>query len=223
MWSDGVMHIVVVGCGRVGSELAMQLSDEGHSVVVVDKNRDALRRLTRFNGKTMVGSGFDRDILLQAEASRADALAAVTSGDNTNILCARIARDNYAIKNVVARIYDPRRASIYMKLGIPTVATSLWTTQQVKRWILPADDSVEWTASSGTLHLVERIVPDVLAGKPLSSYDHGDNVRAVGGIWGGPGRVNIDGLFAQEDDVLEFLVTTEGLEELKSLIENGQR
>ncbi|HXC19697.1 MAG TPA: TrkA family potassium uptake protein [Acidimicrobiales bacterium] len=217
------MHIVVIGCGRVGSELAMQLSEEGHSVVVVDKNRDAFRRLHHFHGKTIVGSGFDRDVLFQADARRANALAAVTSGDNTNILCARIARDNYEIKNVVARIYDPARADIYMKLGIPTVATSLWTTQQVKRWLLPADDSVEWTASSGTMHLVERIVPDVLAGKPISFYDHGDSIRVVGLIRGGQGRVNVEGLFAQEDDVLEFLVTTEGLDELKALIESGQR
>jgi trk system potassium uptake protein TrkA len=201
----------------------MQLSEEGHSVVVVDKSRDAFRRLHHFHGKTLVGSGFDRDVLFQADARRANALAAVTSGDNTNILCARIARDNYEIKNVVARIYDPARADIYMKLGIPTVATSLWTTQQVKRWLLPSDDSVEWVASSGTLHLVERIVPDVLAGKPINFYDHGDHVRVVGLIRGGQGRVNVEGLFAQEDDVLEFLVTTEGLEELRSLIENGQR
>jgi len=108
----------------------MQLAEEGHSVVVVDKNRDAFRRLHHFHGKTIVGSGFDRDVLFQADARRANALAAVTSGDNTNILCARIARDNYEIKNVVARIYDPARADIYMKLGIPTVATALWTTSK---------------------------------------------------------------------------------------------
>src|SRR5580698_9650692 len=142
------VHIVVVGCGRVGSELAMQLSEEGHSVVVVDKNRDSFRRLQGFHGKTLVGSGFDRDVLFQADARRANALAAVTSGDNTNILCARIARDNYEIKNVVARIYDPARADIYMKLGIPTVATSLWTTQQVKRWMTPSPISIEWTDGS---------------------------------------------------------------------------
>ena len=201
----------------------MQLSEEGHSVVVVDKNRDAFRRLHHFHGKTIVGSGFDRDVLFQAEARRANALAAVTSGDNTNILCARIARDNYEIKNVVARIYDPARADIYMKLGIPTVATSLWTTQQVKRWLLPSDDSVEWTANQGTLHLVERIVPDVLAGKPIASYHHGDAVRVVGLIRGGQGRANIEGLFAQEDDILEYLVTTEGLEEFRALIKNGLR
>ena len=201
----------------------MQLSEEGHAVVVVDKNRDAFRRLTRFNGKTIVGSGFDRDVLFQAEARRANALAAVTSGDNTNILCARIARDNYEIKNVVARIYDPARADIYMKLGIPTVATSLWTTQQVKRWILPADDTIQWTDSTDTLHLVERIMPDVLAGKPISHYHYEDSIRVVGLIRAGQGRVNIDGVFAQEDDIIEYLVTTEGLEQLKALIESGQR
>lgn len=218
-----MVHIVVVGCGRVGSELAMQLSEEGHSVVIVDKNRDAFRRLTRFHGKTLLGSGFDRDILFQAEASQADALAAVTSGDNTNILCARIARDNYHIKNVVARIYDPQRADIYMKLGIPTVATSLWTTQQVKRWMMPSDESIEWTDGASTLHLVERIVPDEMAGRPLTNFNIGDNVRVVGLIRGGQGRVNIEGMFAQEDDMLEFIVTHQGLDELKALLEGGAR
>ena len=201
----------------------MQLSEEGHSVVIVDKNRDAFRRLNRFHGKTLQGSGFDRDILFKADATQADALAAVTSGDNTNILCARIARDNYRIKNVVARIYDPQRADIYMKLGIPTVATSLWTTQQVKRWLLPSDDSIEWTDGASTLHLVERIVPDALAGRPLTNFNVGDEVRVVGLVRAGQGRVNIEGLFAQEDDTLEFLVTHPGLEELKVLLEGGAR
>lgn len=200
----------------------MQLSEDGHSVVVVDRNRDSFRRLTRFHGKTLVGSGFDRDILLQAEAGQADGLAAVTSGDNSNILCARIARDNYNIKNVVARIYDPARADIYMKLGIPTVATSLWTTQQVKRWLMPTDDSIEWTDGTGSLHLVERIVPDHLAGKPVTAFNSGDDVRVVGLIRAGVGRVGIEGLFAQEDDVFEFLVTTDGLESLQSFLGPAQ-
>ena len=213
------MHSVVVGCGRVGSGLATQLSDEGHSVVVIDKNRDAFRRLVHFNGRTIHGSGFDRDVLAKAEAGQADALAAVTRGDNTNILCARIGRDNYGIKNIVARIYDPQRAGIYMKLGIPTVATSLWTTQQVKKWIIPADDTVEWTDGTATLQLVERVVPDHLAGKELSHFSLGTQVRLIGLIRGGKGRVDIDGLFAQEDDVMEFMVTTEGFAELNAYLE----
>ncbi len=213
------VHVIVVGCGRVGSELAMGLADTGHSVVIVDKNRDALRRLTRYHGKTLVGSGFDRDILFKAEARHADALAAVTSGDNTNILCARIARDTYGIKNVVARIYDPQRAEIYLKLGIPTVATSRWTTQQVRRWLLPSDDSIEWSDGAGTMHLVERIVPDALAGRPLSEFNRGDRVRVVGLVRGGSGRIDVEGLFAQEDDTLEFLVTAAGLDELDALLQ----
>lgn len=221
VWSDEDVHIIVVGCGRVGSELAMELSDEGHSVVVIDKNRDALRRLTHYHGKVIVGSGFDRDVLFQAEAISADALAAVTSGDNSNILCARIARDHYNIKNVVARIYDPNRADIYMKLGIPTVATSMWTTQQVKRWMLPSDDSIAWSDAAGTLHFVERVVPDAFAGKPMTNFNVGESVRVVGLIRAGQGRVHVEGLFAQEDDILEFLVTTEGLAHLSSLLEAG--
>jgi trk system potassium uptake protein TrkA len=197
----------------------MQLSDEGHSVVIIDKNRDAFRRLMRFNGQSIVGSGFDRDVLAKAEASQADALAAVTRGDNTNILCARIARDNYGIKNVVARIYDAQRADIYMKLGIPTVATSLWTTQQVKRWMIPTDESIEWTNGAGSLHLVERIVPDNLAGRQIHHFNVGTSVRVVGLVRGGQGRVDIDDLFAQEDDILEFVVTPRGIEDLRLMLE----
>ena len=200
----------------------MNLSEDGHSVVVIDKNRDSLRRLTHFHGKTIVGSGFDRDVLFQAEATTADALAAVTSGDNTNILCARIARDHYNIKNVVARIYDPARADIYMKLGIPTVATSSWTTAQVKRWMLPSNDAIEWSDTADTLHLIERVVPDSLAGKPVSSFRVSDSVRLVGIVRAGQGRVNVEDLFAQEGDVLEFLVTTEGLRTLHDLLEGAR-
>jgi len=199
----------------------MELSDDGHSVVVIDKNRESLRRLTHYRGKTIVGSGFDRDVLFQAEATGADALAAVTSGDNSNILCARIARDHYGIKNVVARIYDPARADIYMKLGIPTVATSKWTTQQVKRWMIPAPDAIEWTDAGNTMHLIERIVPDGLAGQPVARFNLGDQVRLVGLIRGGQGRVDVEGLFAQEDDILEFLVTHEGLAQLHELLAGG--
>jgi len=216
------VHIIVIGCGRVGSGLAMQLSEEGHSVAVIDKNREAFRRLTRFDGRVLHGSGFDRDILAKAEASSADALAAVTRGDNTNILCARIARDNYNVANVVARIYDPQRASIYMKLGIPTVASALWTAQQVKRYIMPNDESIGWTDGTSTLHLVERVVPDHLAGKPLSAFVLGKDFRPVGLLRGGIGRVDIDGLFAQEDDVVQFMVTSTGLTNLETFLREGR-
>ena len=197
----------------------MQLSEEGNSVVVIDKNRDAFRRLTRFDGRVIHGSGFDRDVLAKAEVHDADALAAVTRGDNTNILCARIARDNYRVKNVVARIYDPQRASIYLKLGIPTVASALWTTQQVKRYIFPDTDGLTWTDGTGSLHLIEVVVPDHLAGQPLTRFTLGRDVKPVGLVRGGIGRVDLDGLFAQEDDVLQLMTTDAGRTELRHLLE----
>ena len=199
----------------------MQLSDEGHSVAIIDKNRDSFRRLTHFAGRSILGSGFDREILAKADIQNADALAAVTRGDNTNILCARIARDNFSVASVVARIYDPQRASIYLKLGIPTVASSLWTTQQVRRYISPDLDGVSWTDGSGGLQLVERVVPDTIAGKPLSALSLGDDVRPVGLVRGGVGRVAIEGLFAQEGDIVQFMVTPVGRQTLTSFLHGG--
>jgi trk system potassium uptake protein TrkA len=200
----------------------MDLSESGHSVVVIDKHRDAFRRLTRYQGRTILGSGFDRETLIQADAGNADAFAAVTNGDNSNILCARVARDHFQIKHVVARIYDPNRAEIYMKLGIPTVATSKWTSLQVKRWIMPGDTSSEWSDGTGTLQLVERIVPSHLAGKPLEAFAVSKDIRIAGLVRGGVARVDVDGLFAQEADILEFTVAGEGLSQLDEFLKGGQ-
>ena len=138
------VHVVVVGCGRVGSELAGALELGGHTVSVVDKRKEAFRRLPpSFGGKTIVGFGFDRDTLLEAQVDQAGAFAAVTSGDNSNIMAARVGRETFEIERVVARIYDPRRAAIYQRLGIPTVATVAWTTDQVLRRLLPGDHARE--------------------------------------------------------------------------------
>lgn len=183
--------------------------------MIIDRNKEQFRRLgAGFSGMTIIGSGFDRDCLFQANAAGADAFAAVTNGDNSNILCARIAREKYGITNVVARIYDPRRAVIYQRLGIPTVATVAWTTQQVKRWMLPQDDTIEWRDQSDTLMLVERILPDHLAGRPLSELNGGDDVRVVAVVRGSAGRLDVEHLYGQEDDVLSFMVTKQGLRHL---------
>ena len=140
------MHVVVVGCGRVGSELAVAVEAAGHTVSIIDKDRNAFRHLPEsFKGKAILGFGFDRDHLEQAGIEQADALAAVTNGDNSNVLAARIARETYEIPHVVARIYDPRRAVIYQRLGIQTVATVAWTTDQVLRRLFPDESVSEWT------------------------------------------------------------------------------
>ena len=159
------VHVIVVGCGRVGSGLAVSLGAEGHSVAVVDKSSRAFRRLKGWDGPCIVGSGFDRDDLEKAGALHADALAAVTSGDNTNILTVRIARETYKIPNVVARIYDPRRAEIYQRLGIPTVATVTWTIDQVRRRLLRDEDVARLVRPDGASHPAGALAPRRL-GRP---------------------------------------------------------
>ena len=200
------MHVIVVGCGRVGSELAVALEAGGHSVSIIDKNKNAFRRLPeRWTGRAVVGFGFDRDHLEQAGIQEAQALAAVTSGDNTNILTARIARETFEIPNVVARIYDPRRAVIYQRLGIPTVATVSWTTDQVLRRLLPERSVTEWTDPTGAVTLVERALPDAWAGRKLGDLDEGDRFRLVALTRGGATRLVTPGLVGQEGDTLHLV------------------
>ena len=200
------MHVIVVGCGRVGSGLAVSLSAEGHSVEVLDKNPRAFRRLKEWDGPCIVGSGFDRDDLEKAGALEADALAAVTSGDNTNILTVRIARENYKIPNVVARIYDPRRAEIYQRLGIPTVATVTWTIDQVRRRLLPEEDVGDWSDPSGRLTLLDRSLPDAWAGRALADMEEAGRVSLVAVTRAGVPRLDARDLVGQEGDVLHLAV-----------------
>lgn len=145
-----------MGCGRVGSSLAAELEALGHTVSIIDQSREAFRRLgPDFQGRTISGIGFDRDTLLEAGIETADAFAAVSNGDNSNILAARVARETYGVGNVVARIYDPGRAEIYQRLGIPTVATVIWTTDQILRRLTPDGAKSEWRDATGTVQLVE--------------------------------------------------------------------
>lgn len=160
------MHVVIVGCGRVGSTLARELISLGNTVAVIDRRADAFLRLgDEFAGQTIVGIGFDPDVLVAAGIERASALAAVTSGDNSNIMIARVARERFKIQSVVARIYDPKRAEIYERLGIATVATVKWTAERIMRRVVAETPAVEWTDPSAELVLVERAVPTVWVGE----------------------------------------------------------
>ena len=210
------MHVIVVGCGRVGSELGVVLDRAGHSVAVIDKNANAFRKYLPegWGGRTVHGFGFDRDSLEQAGVREADAFAAVTSGDNSNILSARIARETYEIANVVARIYDPRRALIYQRLGIPTVATVTWTTDQVMRRLFPVQSVEEWRDPTGQLTLLERTLPDRWAGRRLDAIDNGDRVRVVSVTRAGQIRLATPDLVGQEGDILHIAVRKEAMDEL---------
>ena len=209
------MHVVVVGCGRVGSGLAAVLEDGGHTVAVIDKAQKAFRRLPDgFSGRTVVGVGFDRDLLRAAGIEEAGALAAVTSGDNSNIMVARTAREVFGLERVVARIYDPRRAAIYEKLGIPTIATVQWTIDRVLRRILPEAPSTEWTDPSASIVLVERPVSPAWAGRRLVDLDLGSLARVAVLSRLGVGRIPTPDLVTQEGDIVYMTVSVDRIEEL---------
>ena len=217
------MHVVVVGCGRVGSELARVLEEAGHSVAAIDKDRRAFQRYlpARWTGRAVVGFGFDRDHLEQAGIKEAQAVAATTGGDNSNILTARIARETYQIPSVVARIQDPRRAVIYERLGIPTVAQVQWTTDQVLRRLFPRQSVIEWADASGGISLVERALPEAWAGRRLARLGRAGQFRVAAVTRGGVARMVGNTLVGQEGDILHILVSRESLEALEERLVTG--
>ncbi len=216
------MHIIVVGCGRVGSELALRLLGDGHTVAVLDKRRVAFRRLPEdFAGKTVVGFGFDQDDLKEAGAETAEALAAVTSGDNSNILTARIARETFEIPHVVARIYDPRRAVIYQRLGIPTVATVSWTVDQVARRLFPERSTTAWTDPTGEISMVEQTLPPAFAGRRLEALVSPDRFRPVILTRAGQARMAAPEMVGQEGDLLLFVARVGALGELEGRLKEA--
>ncbi|HLH27790.1 MAG TPA: TrkA family potassium uptake protein [Acidimicrobiales bacterium] len=209
--------MVIVGCGRVGSGLGVDLVQQGHTVAIIDRNPKAFRRLPPgWPGTTIIGSGFDRDDLDRAGAGRASSLAAVTSGDNTNILTARIARETYEIPNVVARIYDPRRAQIYLRLGIPTVATVSWTIDQVRRRLVPERLEREWSDPSGTISLFEVELPEGWAGRRLVEMCTPGEVRLVAVTRAGVPRLDLEELVGQDGDLLHVLVAARALDRFQA-------
>ncbi|MDP9006583.1 MAG: TrkA family potassium uptake protein [Actinomycetota bacterium] len=206
----------------MGSQLAALASAEGHSVGIIDKRESAFVRLPPdFAGRSVTGFGFDRDRLVEAGIEEADAVAAVTSGDNSNIVVARIARETFGIERVVARIYDPRRAAIYARLGIPTVATVAWTTDQALRKLLPAEARTEWTDPSGKVCMVEHDLPLAWAGRPLRDLDEAGRWRLAAVTRAGQALVAGPDLIGQEGDVLLFSAAVGQISALEERLAGG--
>src|SRR5712691_3424597 len=172
------MHIVIMGCGRVGSTIAHILEVQGHSVAVIDQDAEAFRKLKPgFRGTKVTGVGFDRDVLIEAGIENADAFAAVSSGDNSNVIAARVARESFGVKQVAARIYDPRRAEVYQRLGIPTVATVRWTADQMLRRLLPEGVATLWRDPTGSVVLAELTCSDDWLREKVSTLEQSANAR----------------------------------------------
>jgi trk system potassium uptake protein TrkA len=213
------VHIVIMGCGRVGSSLARSLEKRGHTVAVIDLELDSFRRLgPGFAGKTIRGVGFDREVLLEAGISEADGFAAVSSGDNSNILSARVVRETFQVDNVVARIYDPGRAEVYERLGIPTVATVRWTADQVLRRLLPGGSEPQWRDPSGSVRLMEVHVDRAWVGRTIEEIEDATGSRVPFLFRLGAGIVPKRGTVFQDGDLVYAAVVDSRLAEVESIL-----
>jgi trk system potassium uptake protein len=206
------VHIVIMGCGRVGSALARTLEKQGHSVAVVDQDPTAFRRLgSGFTGQRVPGVGFDQDTLREAGIEQAGAFAAVSSGDNSNIIAARVARENFGVENVAARIYDPRRAEVYQRLGISTVATVRWTADQMLRRLLPQGSVPEHTDPSGRVVVAEVPVHTSWIGRPLTQVEDVAGARVAYLTRLGEGVVPEKDMVYQDGDLVHLVTTAASL------------
>jgi trk system potassium uptake protein len=211
-----VAHFVIMGCGRVGVTLAHTLDDAGHSVAVIDQDDRAFRRLrSTFSGRKVTGIGFDRDTLKNADIEHAYAFAAVSSGDNSNILATRVARETFHVPHVVARIYDPGRAEIYQRLGIPTVAAVRWSADQVLRRILPEQSiSGDFRESSGRLILGELALHEEWVGHSLREIEKATGTRVAYLTRFGEGILPAADMSFQQGDVVHAMMAVADADEI---------
>ena len=213
--------MVIMGCGRVGSTLARGLESRGHSVAVIDQDVEAFRRLgPEFSGRTVRGVGFDRQVLEKAGIEEAGGFAAVSSGDNSNIIAARVVRERFEVTNVVARIYDPGRAEVYERLGIPTVATVRWGADQVLRRLLPAGSEPLWRDPSGNVRLVEMHADRSWVGRSVGNIEKAVRTRIPFVQRLGQGMVPESGTIFQDGDLLYAAVTDDDLSRVEHQLEN---
>jgi trk system potassium uptake protein TrkA len=215
------VHVVIMGCGRVGSTLAHILESRGHTVAIIDQNSEAFRRLPAgFEGRTVAGIGFDREVLREAGIEEAEAFAAVSSGDNSNILSARVARETFGVENVVARIYDPGRAAVYQRLGIPTVATVRWTADQMLRRLIPEGAETEWVDPSGTVRLAEVHVTSDWVGHPVSALEAAAGARVAFLSRYGDGIVPDEDTVIQDGDLVHVIMRVDDIPRVTEVLES---
>jgi trk system potassium uptake protein len=207
------VHIVIMGCGRVGSTIAHILEDSGHSVAVIDRDPEAFRKLS----SGITGIGYDREVLAQAGIEHADGFAAISSGDNSNVIAARVARESFGVQRVVARIYDPRRADVYQRLGIPTVATVRWTADQMLRRLLPEGAEPLWRDPTGAVVLAEVACVADWLGEKVSALEQMASTRIAFISRMGQAMIPTQGTVLQEGDVLHVVAEDGDLQRIAAL------
>jgi len=218
------MHVVIAGCGRVGSEMTVSLTRQGHTVAVIDKTPAAFDRLPPgFEGRTLVGLAFDKETMEAAGIREAGAFVAVTNGDNSNIVSARIAREFYEVEKVVARIYDPRRAEIYRKLGIPTVATVQWASAEIYDLLFHGIEHAEFAIGDGDMVMLRLDIPSSLAGRRVADLEEDGRMRVVALDRMGKATIPVEATTFQQDDVAHVIVRRDSIEILREKLTIGDQ
>jgi trk system potassium uptake protein TrkA len=212
------VHVVIMGCGRVGAALSLQLAPLDHTLAVIDQDPTAFRRLGEdFPGRTVHGIGFDRDTLIEAGIEQAGAFAAVSSGDNSNIIAARVARETFAVQRVVARIYDPKRAEVYERLGIPTVATVPWASTRLLKAVLGETTAEVWRDPSGTVALIAVVPHEGWIGTRIGDFETATDTRAGVLTRFGAGQLATPSTLLQSGDTLHVLAAEDRAQPLQEI------
>lgn len=213
------MHIIIAGCGRVGSQAAATLSREGHSVVIIDRDQRSFRRLPKsFTGIASTGLAFDRDTLEKAGISRADAFVAVTNGDNSNIVSARVAKEVFRVPTVVSRIYDPRRAEIYRRFGVMTFATTVWGANKVIEMVTSVQMGREFSFGNDEVDLISAWVPTHFVDKLVSDLNVPGEIQVGVIIRMGKPVIPVSGTRFEEKDQMHVLVHQSALEKFQRMM-----
>jgi trk system potassium uptake protein TrkA len=214
------VHVVIMGSGRVGIATSMALTQRGHSVAVIEKRSEAFDRLPPgFAARTIVGVGFDREILEEAGIKQAGGFIAVSSGDNSNIVSARIAREHYHVPKVIARIYDPRRAEIYERLNIPTIASVAWSVSQIEFLLFHGREELKEAFAGGNLLDYRLVVPDHLIGRSVSAVQMPGTILIAGIERGGTGFVPVETSTFQQGDIAHFVLRKDSMDKLEVLLQ----
>jgi trk system potassium uptake protein TrkA len=214
------VHVVIMGCGRVGAAITVSLAKGGHSVTIIDKRAEAFEKLPPgFEAQTIVGQGFDRSVLEEAGIREAEGFVAVSNGDNSNIVSARIAREHYHVPKVIARIYDPRRADIYERLSIPTIASVRWAAAQIQFLLFHGKEEQRETFAGGSLLHYAVDAPNHMVGQPVAAVQSDGEVAVIGIERGGSGFIPVSGSTFQQGDVAHFIVTADAQARFHTLLE----
>ncbi|HEX9029458.1 MAG TPA: TrkA family potassium uptake protein [Anaerolineales bacterium] len=217
------MKIIIMGCGRVGEQLSRLMVDEGHQVAIIDQDINALNRLgPEFKGRRVRGIGFDRDVLIEAGIQEADAFAATSSSDNANIVAARIARNVFGVPRVITRLYDPRRAEIYKRLGLLTISSTTWGAERIRELLTHSELDPTLSFGNGEVSLVALETPPQLVGRLVRNITVPGEVNVAAIVRDGRAFMPIGGTEFQSRDMIQFVVLSTSMDRFKDMVGLGE-